>query len=311
MTAPLQVQRQAEEAERQQQALNAPKSVEETPAAAPAATAEPAPAPVDDATALRAQLDKEAHRYSTLQGMYEADRRRNAEQLEAMTRKIEELSRAPRAETPPAPIHQPSDVETFGEDTIEFVTRIAAAVAQKVVPGVVEQMLSQRLAPVAQSVSEVTARVQKSAHEEYLETLSAAVPDWRRVNEAPALLTWLAVDDPISGIPRQALLNDAHEKMDARRVAAMFNQFKQESGMPTTAAPAAARQPVDERAAMVEPARTASASRPQGGPKGKTYTRADIAQFYRDSRTGRYTPAEADAIERDIILAQSENRIVG
>ena len=321
MNAPTQVQRQAEEAERRLQTITGTQtSPEETPpAATPPAEATPpaAPAPAEksELDALREQLAAEQHRYRTLQGMYEADRRRSSEQVDNLTAKVEELltrSAAPAAATPASQPYGERDLEDFGAETLDMVKRVSTATATAVANEIVERVLAQRLAPVTNTVQDVASRVQKSAEQEYYDSLTDTVADWKTINESPQFLQWLQIFDPLSGIPRQVLLQDAHQKLDAGRVAAVFNQFKLEAGIGAQPAAQQTRQPVvDERAAMVEPARTAATPRPSGKPGGKTYTRADIQKFYRDSAAGRIPAAEAQAIEQDIIRAQSEGRIVG
>ena len=323
MSAPQQVQRQAEEAARRQQELsNEPKSPAETPVVA----AEPAPAPAnppaDDMAELRKKLDASEHRYRTLQGMYEADRNRSRDQIDLLTQKIEDLvaKATPAKEAPaPEPAHTSKDVEEFGQETIDFVTRVsrvtAREVAREVAREIVEQALAQRLTPVANTVNEVATRVQKTAAEEYYEALAEKVPDWQEINIAAPFLQWLTQPDPYSGIPLQTLLSDAHQKADAGRVIAIFNRYKAEAGLAVTPPQGGGekppRAPVDERAAAVEPNRSSAGARPAGKPQGRTWTRAQIQQFYRDVTAGRITGPEATALEQDILKAPSEGRLVG
>jgi hypothetical protein len=325
MTVPSQVQRQADEAERRVQQLANPQATspgettptEQDPPNAGDPPVAQQPQTPDEVTALRQQLEKSEQRYRSLQGMYDADRRRADEQMTALNQRLEAvLQRTPQpaAEAPPTP-HTDKDLEDFGEETVAFVTRVSTSVAKQVAMQVVEQVLAQRLAPVTNTVQEVAERVQRTAQDEYFDALTQRVPDWKEINVAPQFLQWLAEVDPMTGMQRQAILSDAHQRIDAHRTAAVFLAFKAEAGMQTQAQtpPAGAnqRRVVDEREAMVEPARTSVASRPSGRPQGRTYTRAQIAQFYRDVTSGRITGAEANAMEQDILKAQSEGRIVG
>lgn len=327
MAIPEQVARQSEAAERRQQELLVPQSPGETPPSGeppggeqPPGETPPSGGQPGSAPDLHAELEKANQRYRSLQGMYEAERRRAGEQIERMTEQIDKLLAAQTAkpvEPAAQPAHAPDDVETFGAETIDFVTRVSTNVARSVATQVVEQMLAQKLTPITQTVNAVTERVQKSAADEYYEALSATVPDWQTINVDPEFMQWLAQPDPFSGMPRQALLADAHQRLEHPRVAAMFNAWKSATGRPaaTPAAPAAASQqrrpPADERATLVEPNRSSSGVRPGGQTQGRTYTRAEVSKFYRDVREGRLDADTATVVERDILLAQSQGRIVG
>jgi len=59
-----------------------------------------------------------------------------------------------------------------------------------------------------------------------LDHLDKAVPDWETINKDPAFLKWLGEMDPLTGIQRQELLNQAHKALDAPRVANFFNSWK-------------------------------------------------------------------------------------
>lgn len=321
-TVPKQIQAQADEAQRRIAELNTPPA--DVPPAAPAATDAPpappaapaAPAPTDELAALRAELEKSEQRFRSLQGMHRSDRERSQAQIDALNQRINELAVPPRdpAPAPAAPAATPSkDVEEFGEETIAMVTRVATAVASQVGKQMIAEALNAHLAPVAQQVQQVAARDHLSAEEEYYETLTDAVPDWKTINVDPQFSVWLLEVDPMSGFPYKMLIEDAHSKLEVVRTIAVFKRFKAEKGLQNTPAqPAPAAAPaVDERAAMVEPGRTAGAPPAMNQQQGRTWTRAQIRQFYRDAALGKIPAAEAAALERDISLAQSQNRIVG
>lgn len=326
---PRQVQQAADNAQRRQQELiDPPKSPGENPhedGAGDPPAGDPPPANrgsevEEQLRVTREALEKEQQRFRSLQGMFNQQQNESAamrEQLAAMNQKLSELSSAQKPADPPKPrgYTTTQDAEVFGQDTIEFVTRVATAVAQDVATMVVEQALAQQLAPVTQQVSTVAQQVHKTAAERFYDELTDAVPDWRTLNVDPTFMQWLMNVDPVSGMPLQVLLQDAHAQFHTARVAAIFNRYKEAAGIATPQAPAQQQRqpPRDERDAMVEPARRGGGSgAPAGANAGKkTYTRAEIGMFYRNVREGRISREEAAVTEQDIIKAQSEGRIVG
>lgn len=317
---PLQVTRAAERANQIIAGQSTPpaQSPTETPPVAATPPADP-PAvetpPVDNAAEierLRKELEKSEQRYRTARGMHDADRARFNEQIVSMQERLRELEeRSTATPTPPPQVTAPKDVEEFGQDTIDFVLRTARAVIQAEVPALVEQLLAARLTPVQSQVAQVAAHVGRTAEQEFFHVVATRVPDWETLNTDPAFIDWLRNVDTLSGVPYQAILSNARENLDATRAAAVFDRYKAEAGV---ARPAPAPAPkVDERASLVEPARTASAAprSPGGAANKRQWTRTDVGKFYADSRAGKYDAAQAKQIEAEIFQAQLEGRIVG
>ena len=92
------------------------------------------------------------------------------------------------------------------------------------------------------------------------------MPNYREVDRDPRWHQWLLQTDPLSGVPRQQILNDAIASTDANRVAAFFRGFKQEAGNQSSGSAATA------------PGRASSSS--SGRP---IYTRDQIAKLYDDT----------------------------
>ena len=62
--------------------------------------------------------------------------------------------------------------------------------------------------------------------EGYFETLEEAVPDIWTINKDPGFLNWLQEIDPLNSRPRQDLLNEAQDRLDANRVAQFFKAWQ-------------------------------------------------------------------------------------
>jgi hypothetical protein len=101
--------------------------------------------------------------------------------------------------------------------------------------------------------------------------------------------------DPLSGCPRQRLLNDAIASGSAERCAAFFQSFMREQGG-SRSAPAHSRP---------RPAQGSSNDKP-------VYTPQQIKQNYEMKRKGAWNGKEAEfaRLEQDIFKAQKEKRIL-
>jgi hypothetical protein len=101
--------------------------------------------------------------------------------------------------------------------------------------------------------------------------------------------------DPLSGCPRQHLLNEAIAAGSAERCAAFFQSFMREQGG-SRSAPAPGR---------AKPAQRGGADKP-------VYTPQQIKQIYEMKRKGAWTGKEAEfaRLEEDIFAAQKERRIL-
>jgi len=62
--------------------------------------------------------------------------------------------------------------------------------------------------------------------EDYFEALEEAVPDIWTINKDPEFLNWLQGIDPLNNRPRQDLINEAQDRLDANRVAQFFKAWQ-------------------------------------------------------------------------------------
>lgn len=305
---PKSVQRQLDEANALQ-AQAAPAAPEAAPAAPPA---QPVEAPPVAPAPAAPQSEDWQQKYRSLQGLFNARTREFESKVQDMSaqlaeaqRQLTEATAAMKAqkETPKKPhAPDPRDVEQFGGDLVEMVRKYAAqhfdAVSESL--GAMAQRLDQRVSALEQAVNGTSEKVARTQEEQFYVILDQAVPDWRAVNESERFLDWLAVEDPVYGVSRQTVLSHAHSRLDAKRVVAIFNQFKSEQ----KAAPSLESQ--------VAPRTTAASAPAVSTPTAKkTYTQRFIDDFYRDVNRGRYSAEQAAAIEADIYTAARENRIVG
>jgi hypothetical protein len=64
-----------------------------------------------------------------------------------------------------------------------------------------------------------------------LQTLDNIVPNWKAINEDPSFLGWLDEVDPLNGVTRRRLFNDAFANYDAARIANFFMRHPEKDGV--------------------------------------------------------------------------------
>lgn len=323
MSLPKQVQAQAEEAERLEQALAAatapaPTPITETPPeAAEPEGASPEAEPVVETevpTPEAPKPDEEAwqQRYKVLKGKYDAEiPRMQSEVAELRSQLNAALASIDTLKTPPVP-EQPQhlvtdkDVEAFGSDLIDVIDRKAREVARAEFAPKVAQLEAEN-AKLKGELTGVSERQTDSARSVYFANLARVVPDWEALNVDQQFLDWLAEVDPLSGLAKQEYLNRAYAAMDVERTATLFNTFKQS----TAPAVQPVTRPSKQLQSQVAPS-TSKASAPASVEPGtRIWHLNEIEQFYTSVRRGEYkgNDGERARIEAEIDLAVAAGRI--
>src|SRR5262245_57788459 len=119
-----------------------------------------------------------------------------------------------------------TDVENFGPELLDVAQRAAADV---MVPAV--DSLQQQNEALRQQLAD-------QAYKNLEQELDQRIPGWREVNQRPDFHRWLRGTHEPSGYSRQALLDDAVTRNDARRASYFFHGFLREQGIqPQSQAP--------------------------------------------------------------------------
>lgn len=286
-------------------------------------TAKEAPAPTpkpaeQGSSGTTSNGETAEQRYRTLQGMYSADTGRLRTENAQLTNRVTQLETLiasfteQKAATPAAvqKLITDKDVEDYG-DSIEVMRRVT-----KEETASFAAQMDALVARVNTMQSTVLPRVEQVAHNQavtaeqnFWNELTRVVPDWQTTNVDPKFHDWLLEVDPLTGMTRQTYLDDAQRYGDVNRVANFFKAWQGTPGQPIaqTLKPTAASQL--ER--QVAPGRSsASGVATTGEPP--TYTRDDIAKFFRDVTDGKFKgrESERDQKERDIFAAQQSGRII-
>lgn len=237
---------------------------------------------------------------------------------------------------PPPPIHfEVPDVsdddeplideatrETYGPELADLIEQTARKAAERIaareVKKVVEPLNKREQQTAAQGQARMLANINRA--------LAPVGITFEQINVHEGFNQWLQLRDPISNAKRHDHLLDAWKAQDGSRVLTIVGAYLDEampppSGQPEVpqpapapVAPAAPRQPQVDLMSLAAPGRaprTEPVTPLQPAPQKPNYTRAQIREFYEAKRKGRYSPADAQAIEADIFAAQQENRIIG
>lgn len=238
-------------------------------------------------------------RFEVMQGKYNAEIPRLVDQVNALNTKVQELTAQGQAQETPA--NKPASVEealstlhdTYGSDLTDALDRLVQA----------------RLQGVEEKVNKVETVTAKSAWEKFYDHLDKNAENWRKLNSDPGFLKFLESPAPFVGIPYSALLTQAFEAGNAERTAEIFNHYSKSN--PT--APDKGGQ-VPDPSALAAPPKRGGGDPSVAAPAGKrVFTMDEVNAFYKDLELGRYRGKEkdADALEKEILIANKEGRIVG
>jgi len=263
-------------------------------------------------------------KYRTLQGMYNAEVPRLHSQNKELQQRVQQMeqllstlsseqqqSQSTQAMTEAERLVSEQDVEEYGE-SIDIMRKVSREeympVTQKIAQ--LEKYLEQLQSSVVPQVNNLAQQQKASTEQQFWSQLSSSVPNWREINDDPDFQTWLLEVDPLFGIRRQTMLEDAQRNFDSERVANFFNTWMSQTGRGEAKAAQNSRRS-SELEKQVAPGRARN-SASSTASDAKTYSPEDIKKFFNDVRQGKYKgrEKERDRMERDIFAAQAEGRIV-
>lgn len=243
------------------------------------------------------------HKYRVLQGKYNAEvprlhdeLRAKSQELEYLRGKLELLEQVVTKQLAKEEQQQPQTDETI-ENFKETFPDIYAGVERliKQYMDSVSKVVEEKVKPV----EEKTKQVSQSA---FVAQLTQLAPNWATLNTDQRFLDWLQEKERFSGMTKHELLMMAYNRGDVQAVANFFNTFEAEMAneKPTQSTQSTIAPPVGKP-------RTVSTV---GRSSGKIYTESEIKDFYKKVALGRISQSEKERIERDIIKAMQEGRII-
>lgn len=272
------------------------------------------------------QYQELLQRYRSLQGMFnslDAKYRETSGHLDGMRSALSTLqSRQPAVE----PINATTGVSAKEQTdyTPEFFDMLSrwldgqlGVLVNRVTS--LEQHIVQRVAPtinaLSTSMGTVAQQQTQTAEQRFFDALSAQIPNWERVNQ-PDGLQWLKEVDPMTGVSRQAYLDDARAKLDVARTMNIIRAFlasvnagTSEHQLPAASASGTAHKRELERQVTPSTGRRTGPNTAQTAQE-RTYTKADLDKLYTDYRRGTYKGREAEfrKLEEELLAAINSGR---
>lgn len=320
---PKAVQDLAEEADRISAQLQGDPPSEPDPQEQQAPAAESTQAPVEPVVppaAEQPKADDESwqKRYLTLQGMFNAEVPRLNTQVKELQSQLQQAiasleaaktAQTAQADTPAQKLVTEKDVEAFGGELIDLMRRQAAEVFASEKASMQAEIASLRSENVnlTKQLGGVAEKQGVNDRRAYFSELKKLVPDYEAVNVDAGFMSWLAEADPLSGVPRQAYLNNAWETFDVERTAKLFTAWKEMTGR--VAQPQ--RQAQQELQRQVQPGASRTSVTPAANPADKVWSAREIEAYYTAVAKGQYSgrKEEAAKIEAEIDAAVASGRV--
>ena len=164
-------------------------------------------------------IDELLHKYKVLQGKYNAEVPRLAEEKRELAAKIKELETKLASLQENISIRQPEDEDdqSFVEEFPDIANYVNKALEKK---------LKEVSPDVTQKVDTLEKKVNKTAEDYYVEKLTKLVPDWQEIRDDPDFASSLEEVEPFSGKTKYDLALEAQNNLDADRVAQFYIDYK-------------------------------------------------------------------------------------
>jgi hypothetical protein len=255
------------------------------------------------------------HKYKSFFGSY-GPLKKKVEQLEEQNQLLMQ-----RLEQMPAP-GKPGEGNTLPSDAsqaqlVEHLKTLSEDFGEEFLPAMrtlikseASDLFSELIKPVESQVSQSHQQSEQARRENFMASLTAAVPDWQEIWNSPEFDAWLDVNkDRFTGRTYADLLVEANNKWDLAVVAEFFKEFKKATGKEAQQQDSGKEDP---RAGLVSPGDSnASSSTPPAKPQEKIWKIEEVNKFYRDVQMGKYAdnPEELARIDQAILQANAEGRI--
>jgi GTPase SAR1 family protein len=255
---------------------------------------------------LETELGKAQARYKTLQGMMTADANRSKDIIEELKEQLA-ANRVAQVEAPldVSTILTQDEVDTFGEEGVKVLEKLAGAIATK--------EISKATLEVEQKLEAMRKRVEQA------EATTGGNTTWDRVEKInPGALEinksdqgwfeFLETADPVSGRLYRDLGEAAANVDDLQRLSELIDIYRLSANLAKPAIP-------------VKPAQTATKvptndGNRQRASEKRTYSQEEVREFY-DHRargigkgiTANLNAKQLEALEADIDAAMEEGRV--
>jgi outer membrane biosynthesis protein TonB len=303
----------------------APEPPPEEPVPAPAEPApEPSPEPTPELVPAPVKPEDFKHKYDVLQGKYNKEVPRLAENVRAsndaiislrdensrLLAVITEFRRTATGDPKPA---APVDTAIDTDPDVSYLKNEYPDVAKAVTKLVTAKdvAIQKQLETLNQNLTQVLTETKVNKEEKFYNILDTRVKNWEEINNSVEFKTWSAKPDRYTGQSKTSLIKAASQRLDGNTTANFFEDFLAETAPAPTepVPPASPRKP-----ANLHPPRPSTAripERPATEPQKEIITTAQITAFTDDVRRGKFIGREAEQklLEAEVDLAAMEGRI--
>ena len=167
--------------------------------------------------------------------------------------------------------------EDYGPEFLEAIT------------GAAKETVRQELQGVRGEIDSIAEDHIHTKTDKFVEALKRLVPDYVKINKLPEFAAWVEGVDDLTGVSFRALAADANSKLDAPRLAAVFNKFKADN-------PKLFEGKIDPLETLVEPDGSGGGGANDSilNAEKPTVTRAFMTQFAKDVAIGKYRGREEE-----------------
>lgn len=312
-----------------QQSMNGQQNPSEPAEGTPAAAAEPTvpsqPAPQTPPEPAEGNEDFR-QKYFALQGMFNGQKQQLADLIKQNDRLIDQVEllstqlmnpvAAPQQGAAPGEHaqHLQALVAEYGEPMLEAIKLIADATFGGRIAEL-EQRLN-GINSLSEKVNAVEERQTKSDSEKFQEALTNRMPDWLAVYSSDQFNVWKSTAvEPFTTRTYGELFEEANKKWNLDGILGIFNAYKVANGI-APGVPQTNNQPHeqspqqrDPRESLVTPgSRGAGAAGASDQPK--VWKQSEVDAVFSNMRRGRYTQEELARLDREIMEANAQGRIV-
>ena len=250
-------------------------------------------------------------KYSTLKGKYDVEVPRLHQQVKQLTEQLDSFQKEMTAkkEEPTKPKEKVSlvtdaDREEFGEDLLNVQRKVAQEVAHDY-----EEKLEQQNKVIKELQDQIAGTNKQVGDVGFSQRLMNLVPDFADVDNDKRWIAWLNEHDPMLRAPRRVQAQEAFDKGDAEAIADYVKLWK--ASLPETSDEPEKPVAKQELEKQVAPNRSANSVKSPVTPTGKIYSARDMDNGWAKVRSlntrGKYE--DAAKLEAELTAAYMENRV--
>ncbi len=270
----------------------------------------PADLPADGQPVVTPEDETWKHKYEVLEGKYSVEKPMLQNQVNVLTGQMQMLQnenmnlkqQLDQAQQQPGTAAEgsttmpdPESFQQYGDEFVEMANKL--------------KNLEGSIGTIQQQTQRVEENRAKDVWDGFWKDLNDD-PNFQKFNEDPGFIGWLNTTSPYTGQVRNASLQLANQHADLGRVKAIFQEYAdiQAKVTPPKPEPKPTPNPIDN----ISPSPARGVTNTPAPVQGKTYTKADITQFYTAVAQGKYNGQEdlVAQTQADMLAAHNEGRIV-